>query len=255
MPVTTNSILQVLLFLILVLLIAKPLGLYMQKVFAGQRTWLSPVFSPVERVFYKACGTSVEEEQGWLGYAISMLLFSAVGMLLLYLIERAQAWLPLNPQGFGNVEPQLAFNTAVSFTSNTNWQAYTGEQTMSYLTQMIGLAFHNFVSAATGIAIALAFIRALTRRSARYLGNFWVDVTRCVLYILLPFSVIGALVLVSQGVVQNFNAYTIAHTLDGVTQVIAQGPVASQEFIKEFGTNGGGSSTLIPPTPLKIQMR
>ncbi|GHO77552.1 potassium-transporting ATPase potassium-binding subunit [Ktedonobacter sp. SOSP1-85] len=240
MPVTMNAILQVLVYVVLLVLATKPLGLYMTRVFAGERTWLSPALVPVERLFYKLCGVRKEEEQRWTGYTISMLLFSIAGMLLLYLLERTQQWLPFNPQQMGAVAPGLAFNTAASFTTNTNWQAYTGEQTMSYLTQMAGLAFHNFVSAATGIALAVAFIRGLSRRSAQHLGNFWVDVTRCILYILLPISIIGALVLVSQGVVQNFNAYTVVHTLDGVTQTIAQGPVASQEFIKEFGTNGGG---------------
>lgn len=240
MPVTLNSIVQVLIFVGLLVLITRPLGLYMTRVFAGGRTWLSPVFVPVEGLFYRLCGIHADEEQTWVGYTISMLLFSVVGMLFLYVLERTQQWLPLNPQGFGPVEPQLAFNTAASFTSNTNWQAYSGEQTMSYLTQMAGLAFHNFASAATGIALAVAFVRGLTRRSARHLGNFWVDLTRCVLYILLPVSIVGALVLVSQGVVQNFNPYTVVHTLEGTTQVIAQGPVASQEFIKELGTNGGG---------------
>ncbi|EFH80604.1 potassium-transporting ATPase subunit KdpA [Ktedonobacter racemifer] len=240
MPVTMNAILQVLVYVVLLVLLTKPLGLYMTRVFAGERTWLSPVLVPVERLFYKLCGVRKEEEQRWTGYTISMLLFSIAGMLLLYLLERTQQWLPFNPQQMGAVAPGLAFNTAASFTTNTNWQAYTGEQTMSYLTQMAGLAFHNFVSAATGISLAVAFIRGLSRRSAQHLGNFWVDVTRCILYILLPISIIGALVLVSQGVVQNFNAYTVVHTLDGVTQTIAQGPVASQEFIKEFGTNGGG---------------
>ncbi len=240
MPVTVNSVVQVLAYLVLLLLMTKPMGLYMQNVFCGKRTWLTPVFAPVERLFYRLCGIDAEQEQKWYEYTIAMLLFSAVGMLLLYIEQRTQQWLPLNPQGFGAVEPQLAFNTAASFTSNTNWQAYTGEQTMSYLTQMMGLAFHNFVSAATGIALAVAFVRGLTRRSAQHLGNFWVDITRCILYILLPFSIIGAMVLVSQGVVQNFNAYTVVQTLEGTKQIIAQGPVASQEFIKEFGTNGGG---------------
>lgn len=215
----------------------------MTRVFSGGRTWLTPVFAPVERLFYKLCGVNPEEEQKWTGYVIAMLIFSAAGMLLLYLIERTQG-LPLfnvfNPQGMTAVEPGLALNTAASFTTNTNWQFYNGEQTMSYLTQMAGLAFHNFVSAATGIALAVALIRGLARRSAQTLGNFWVDLTRCVLYILLPISIVGALVYVSQGMIQNFNPYTTVHTLDGVTQVIAQGPVASQEFIKNFGTNGGG---------------
>ncbi len=240
MPVTLNSVVQVSLFLIIVLLITRPLGLYLTNVFSGKRTWLSPVWVPVERLFYRLCGINPEEEQKWTGYVISMLVFSAAGMLLLYLLQRTQQWLPLNPEGFGPVEQRLAFNTAASFTTNTNWQFYAGEQTMSYLTQMAGLAYHNFVSAATGIALAVALVRGLARRSAQTLGNFWVDLTRCVLYILLPIAIVGALVLVSQGVVQNFNPYTVVHTLQGTTQIIAQGPVASQEIIKEMGTNGGG---------------
>ena len=240
MPVTLNSVVQVLLFLVIVLLITKPIGMYMTNVFSGKHTWLSPVCTPVERLFYRLCGINPEEEQNWVGYVISMLVFSAAGMLLLYLLQRTQQWLPFNPQGFGPVEQRLAFNTAASFTTNTNWQFYTGEQTMSYLTQMAGLAYHNFVSAATGIALAVALVRGLARRSAQTLGNFWVDLTRCVLYILLPIAIVGALVLVSQGVVQNFNPYTVVHTLQGTTRIIAQGPVASQEIIKEFGTNGGG---------------
>ncbi|MBE3560326.1 MAG: potassium-transporting ATPase subunit KdpA [Ktedonobacteraceae bacterium] len=237
---TVSNIVQVLVFIVILFLITKPLGLYMKRVFNGERTWLTPAFAPVEKIFYRISGVNAEQEQNWIGYTISMLLFSLVGMIWLYLLQRTQQWLPFNPQGFGAVEPQLAFNTAASFTTNTNWQAYTGEQTMSYLTQMAGLAFHNFVSAATGIALAVAFIRALSRRSAQHLGNFWVDLVRCTLYILLPISVIGALVLVSQGVVQNFSAYTQVTTLEGAKQVIAQGPVASQEIIKELGTNGGG---------------
>lgn len=241
-PVTVSSVVQVVIFLAILLLLTKPLGLYMKKVFNGERTWLTPVLAPVEKLFYRVSGVDPEEEQHWIGYAVSMLLFSLVGLLVLYLLQRTQQWHGsfFNPQGFGPVESQLAFNTAASFTSNTNWQAYTGEQTMSYLTQMAGLAFHNFVSAATGIAMALAVVRGLTRRSARSLGNFWVDLLRCTLYILLPVSIVGALVLVSQGVVQNLSAYTEVTTLEGVKQIIAQGPVASQEFIKEFGTNGGG---------------
>jgi K+-transporting ATPase ATPase A chain len=240
MPVTLNSVLQVLLYLVIVLLITKPMGLYLTKVFAGERTWLSPVLTPVERVLYKLSGVKAEEEYGWKRYVIDMLLFSIAGMLLLYLIERTQQWLPLNPQGFGPVEAQLAFNTAASFTTNTNWQNYTGEQTMSYLTQMTGLTFHMFASAATGIVLSVALVRGLSRRSARTLGNFWVDLTRAILYVLLPISIIGALVYVSQGMIQNFNPYTVVHTLDGQTQTIAQGPVASMEIIKNLGTNGGG---------------
>jgi len=226
--------------LLIVLLITKPFGLYITNVFAGERNWLTPVLAPVERVLYRLSGVKAEEEHGWLRYTIDMLVFSVATMLLLYLIERTQQWLPLNPQGMGPVEPTLAFNTAASFTTNTNWQNYVGEQTMSYFTQMVGLAFHNFTSAAIGIALAIAVVRGLTRRSAQHLGNFYVDLTRCILYILLPISIIGALFYVSQGVVQNFNPYAIVHTLNGQTQVIAQGPFASQEWIKDFGTNGGG---------------
>lgn len=242
MPVTLNSVLQVVVFLVIVLLVTKPIGLYMTRVFAGERTWLSPVLVPVERFFYRLSGINPEEEQKWTGYMISVLIFSAAGMLLLYLLERTQQWhgTLFNPQGLPNVEPQLAFNTAASFTTNTNWQNYTGEQTMSYLTQMAGLAFHQFVSAAAGIAMAVALIRGLARRSAQHLGNFWVDLVRCTLYILLPVCIVVALIFVSQGMIQNFNAYTVVHTLNGQTQTIAQGPVASMEVIKDLGTNGGG---------------
>ncbi|HAH01388.1 MAG TPA: potassium-transporting ATPase subunit KdpA [Ktedonobacter sp.] len=242
MPVSLNSVLQVLIFLVLVLLITKPMGLYLTRVFGGNHTWLSPVFVPIERLFYRLSGINPEEEQKWTGYVIAMLVFSVAGMLLLYVIERTQQWHgPLfNPQNFGPVEERLAFNTAASFTTNTNWQNYTGEQTMSYLTQMMGLVFHQFVSAATGIVLAVALTRGLARRSAQTLGNFWVDLTRAILYILLPISIMGALVYVSQGMIQNFNPYTVVHTLDGQTQLIAQGPVASMEIIKNLGTNGGG---------------
>jgi K+-transporting ATPase ATPase A chain len=242
MPVTLNSVLQVAIFLLIVLLLTKPVGLYLYKVFNGQRTWLSPVLVPVERFFYRLSGINEEDEQKWTGYMISVLIFSVVGMLLLYLLERTQQWhgTLFNPAGLPNVEPQLAFNTASSFTTNTNWQNYTGEQTMSYLTQMAGLAFHQFVSAAAGIALAVALVRGLARRSAQHLGSFWVDLVRCTLYILLPVCIVGALVFVSQGMIQNFNAYTVVHTLNGQTQIIAQGPVASMEIIKDLGTNGGG---------------
>ena len=242
MPVTLNSVLQVAIFLVIVLLLTKPIGLYMTKVFNGERTWLSPVCVPIERLFYKLSGVNPEEEQEWTGYVIAVLIFSVVGMLLLYLIERTQQLDGpfFNPQNFGPVEQRLAFNTAASFTTNTNWQNYVGEQTMSYFTQMTGLAFHQFVSAAAGIALAVALIRGLSRRSARHLGNFWVDLVRCTLYILLPISIVIALVFVSQGMIQNFAPYTIVHTLNGQIQVIAQGPVASMEAIKDLGTNGGG---------------
>ncbi len=240
MPVTLNSVLQVVIFLVLVLLITKPMGLYLTRVFNGERTWFSPVLVPVERVLYRLSGVDELEEQKWYGYVIAMLVFSLVGMLVLYLLERTQQWLPLNPQGFGPVEAQLAFNTAASFVTNTNWQNYAGEQTMSYLTQMAGLTFHMFASAATGIALAVALVRGLSRRSAQTLGNFWVDLTRAILYVLLPISIVGALIYVSQGMIQNFNPYTVVHTLDGQAQTIAQGPVASMEIIKNLGTNGGG---------------
>ena len=240
MPVTLNSVVQVVVFLVILLLLTKPMGLYLTNVFEGRKNWLTPALRPVERLFYKLCGIDPEEEHKWTGYVIAMLVFSLMGMLLLYLFERTQQWLPFNPQGLPNVEQGLAFNTSASFTTNTNWQFYTGETTMSYLTQMAGLAFHNFASAATGIVLAVALIRGLARRSAQTLGNFWVDLTRCTLYVLLPLSIIGALFYVSQGMIQNFSAYVTVHTLDGVTQTIAMGPVASQEFIKNLGTNGGG---------------
>jgi potassium-transporting ATPase potassium-binding subunit len=240
MPVTLNAVLQVLLYLFLILLITKPLGLYMYKIFNGERTWLSPVVVPIERFFYRLCGINPEEEQKWWEYVIAMLVFSVAGMLLTYLILRTQQWLPFNPQGLPNVEPQLAFNTASSFTTNTNWQNYAGEITMSYFSQMVALVFHQFASAATGIALAVALVRGLARRSAQTLGNFWVDFTRAILYLLLPISIVGALIYVSQGMIQNLSPYTVLHTLDGQTQTIAQGPVASLEIIKNLGTNGGG---------------
>lgn len=242
MPVTPNSVLQVAIFLGVVLLLTKPVGLYLYKVFNGERTWLSPAFVPLERFFYRLSGINQDDEQKWTGYMISVLIFSMVGMLLLYAFQRTQQWQGafFNPQGLPNVEPQLAFNTAASFTTNTNWQNYAGERTMSYLTQMAGLTFHQFVSAAAGIALAVALVRGLARRSAQHLGNFWIDLVRCTLYVLLPISIVVALVFVSQGMIQNFNPYTIAHTLNGQVQTIAQGPVASMEAIKDLGTNGGG---------------
>ncbi|HTI14757.1 MAG TPA: potassium-transporting ATPase subunit KdpA [Dictyobacter sp.] len=242
MDITGSSIIQILLFMLVLLLITKPLGLYLYKVFNGERTWLSPVLVPVEKFVYKISGVKADQEQSWVGYTISMLIFSLVGVLHIYLLERTQQWDGpfFNPQGLSNVSPQLAFNTAVSFVTNTNWQNYGGEQTMTYLTQMAGLATHNFMSAATGIALAVAVVRGLTRRSAQHLGNFWVDLLRCILYILIPISIVGALFLVSQGAIQNFLPYVHVTTLQGTTQIIAQGPVASQEFIKELGTNGGG---------------
>src|SRR5215467_3465478 len=203
MPVTLNSVLQVTIFMLIVLLLTKPLGLYLTKVFAGERTWLSPVFVPVERLFYRLSGIDPEREQKWTEYMIAVLAFSLAGMLLLYLLQRTQQLhgTLFNPQGFGPVEQQLAFNTASSFTTNTNWQFYTGEQTMSYLTQMAGLAFHQFVSAAAGIVLAVALVRGLARRSAQHLGNFWVDLVRCTLYLLLPICIVIALIFVSQGMI------------------------------------------------------
>jgi K+-transporting ATPase ATPase A chain len=237
---TLNGWVQIAIFSVIVILITRPLGGYMTRVFAGEKTALSPVLRPVERAVYWCCGVDEKEEQHWLTYAVAMLFFSLAGFASLYALQRLQWYLPFNPQGQTGVEPSLAFNTSVSFVTNTNWQAYSGETTMSYLVQMAGLTVHNFVSAATGIAMALALIRGFVRREAKAIGNFWVDLTRCTLYILLPICVIGALALVALGVPQNLGAYTEATTLEGVKQVIAQGPVASQEIIKELGTNGGG---------------
>jgi K+-transporting ATPase ATPase A chain len=216
------------------------LGIYMEKVFTGKRTFASPVLGPVERVAYRLIGVRADAEQTWVQYLVSTFVVTLVGVVFTYLILRFQDKLPLNPQGFGPVAPDLALNTAISFATNTNWQNYGGEQTMSYLSQMVALVLHNFLSAATGIALAIALVRGLSRRSASTIGNFYVDVVKGVLYILLPLSFVLALVHVSQGSIQNFSAYTTVKTLQGATQVIAQGPVASQEAIKILGTNGGG---------------
>jgi potassium-transporting ATPase potassium-binding subunit len=263
---TLNGWLQILVFLGLTFAVTKPLGVFMTRVFARERTFLDPVLRPIERLLYRLTGVDETHEMPWAEYATAMLVFSAVSMLVLYLIQRIQGMLPFNPQHFGAVTPaHVAFNTAASFTTNTNWQAYSGETTMSYFTQMAGLAFHNFASAATGIVLAIAFIRGIARRQMNTLGNFWVDFVRCCLWVLLPFCVVGALVLVSQGVVQNLKPYDSVKLIepqqvqrvgaDGkavvdasgkpvtdtvTTQTIAQGPVASQEIIKEWGTNGGG---------------
>jgi potassium-transporting ATPase potassium-binding subunit len=237
---TVNGWVQIALFSVIIIAITRPLGGYMTQVFAGERTLLWPVLRPVERAVYWCCGIDENEEQHWLTYAVALLFFSVAGFVTLYALQRLQWYLPFNPQGQTGVAPDLAMNTSVSFITNTNWQAYGGETTMSYLVQMAGLTVHNFVSAATGIAMALALIRGFVRREAKSIGNFWVDLTRCTLYILLPISIIGALLLMWQGVPQNLGAYTEATTLEGVKQVIAQGPVASQEIIKELGTNGGG---------------
>ncbi len=237
---TANGWLQIAIYAALVTIFVKPLGAYMARVFAGEQTFLSPVLRPVERAVYWCCGVDETSEQHWVTYTVAMLFFSLAGFILLYGLQRLQEYLPFNPAGQSAVEQTSAFNTAVSFVSNTNWQGYGGETTMSYLTQMAGLTMHNFVSAATGIALAIALIRGFARRSAQTVGNFWVDLTRCTLYVLLPMSIVMALVLMWQGVPQNLGAYTDATTLEGARQVIAQGPVASQIAIKQLGTNGGG---------------
>ncbi|HYB08710.1 MAG TPA: potassium-transporting ATPase subunit KdpA [Alphaproteobacteria bacterium] len=237
---TTNGLLQIAVYFAILVALTKPLGGYMTRVFAGERTFLSPVLQPLERLLYRLSGVDSKNEQHWMTYAIAMLLFNLAGFLLLYVMQRTQSILPFNPQGMADVAPDLAFNTSVSFDTNTNWQNYGGESTMSYLVQMCGLTFHNFVSAATGIALALALIRGFARKSVKTLGNFWVDLVRCVLYVLLPISVVAALFLVWQGIPQNLGPYVEATTLEGGKQVIAQGPVASQIVIKMLGTNGGG---------------
>jgi K+-transporting ATPase ATPase A chain len=257
--------LQIGLYLVVLLLLVKPLGSFMAKVYQGERTFLSPVLSPVERFIYRITGVKPQEEMNWKMYAFAMLLFSLVGLVTLYGLQRLQAILPLNPQKLGAVAPDLSFNTSVSFNSNTNWQSYGGETTMSYLTQMLGLAVHNFLSAAIGLAVLIALIRGFVRHSAETIGNAWVDMTRSILYILIPLSLILAIVLVSQGVVQTFGASQKASLLQPIQdangqtitqQVIAVGPVASQEAIKQLGTNGGGffnvnsAHPLENPTPL-----
>jgi len=277
---TANGWLQIIVYLAVILAITKPIGVFMARVFSRERTFLDPVLRPVERLLYRLTLVDEEHEMRWTEYAFAMLLFSGVSMLVLYLIERTQQMLPLNPQKFAAVAPDLAFNTAASFTTNTNWQNYGGEATMSYLTQMAGLAYHNFASAAVGIVLAIAFIRGIARREKETIGNFWVDLTRTTLWILLPACIVFALVLVSQGVVQNFRPYDtvkivepqqVQRVVDGKPvvgtdskpvmdtvseQVIAQGPVASQEAIKMLGTNGGGffnANSAHPfenPTPL-----
>jgi K+-transporting ATPase ATPase A chain len=256
---TLNGWLQIFTFFAAILAVTAPLGRFMTRVFNREHTWLDPVLRPVERLIYRATAVDESREMRWTEYAVAMLLFSVVSMLVLYVMQRLQQWLPWNPQGVAAVPPELAFNTAASFTTNTNWQAYSGESAMSYLTQMAGLAYHNFVSAATGIALAIAFIRGIAQKEKDTLGNFWVDLVRATLWVLLPFCIVGALVLVSQGVVQNLRPYDKVAVLDPqgqIIQTIAQGPVASQEIIKEFGTNGGGffnANSAHPfenPTPL-----
>src|SRR5271155_5033334 len=252
----SNSIIQIAVYFILVTAISVPLGLYMAKVFSREHTFLDRVLTPIESLIYRICGINPDVEMGWATYAISMLAFSLISMIFLYGLQRLQYYLPLNPQGLAGVPPGLAFNTAASFTTNTNWQAYSGEQTLSYLTQMVGLTSHNFLSAAAGIAMAAAVIRGFARRSAKTIGNFWVDLTRTTLWVLMPLSIIFSLFLVWQGVPDNFSPYVKAKALEGAAQTIAEGPVASQEIIKELGTNGGGfmnSNSAHPyenPTPL-----
>jgi K+-transporting ATPase ATPase A chain len=253
---TANGWFQFAIYSLVLLATVKPVGLYLARVFEGQRTWLDPVLRPIERLTYRLCGVNADREMNWREYAFAMLGFSAVSMLVTYAIERLQAILPWNPQHIAGVGPDLAWNTAASFTTNTNWQFYTPESTMSYLTEMAGLATHNFFSAAVGIVVAIAIIRGIKRTTSGTIGNFWVDATRTLLYVLAPACVIYALLLVAQGVPQNLHAYTVAHTLEGQTQTIGQGPVASQEAIKMLGTNGGGffnANSAHPfenPTPL-----
>ena len=253
---TITGWIQIALFSVIVILITRPFGGYMTRVFAGERTFLSPVLRPVERAVYWLCGVDEREEQHWLTYAVAMLFFSVVGFVTLYALQRLQWYLPLNPQGQTGVEQSLAFNTSVSFVTNTNWQSYVPETTMGYLVQMAGLTVHNFVSAATGIALALALIRGFAGREAKAIGNFWVDLTRTTLYVLLPLSIVIGLFYVWQGMPQNIGPYVDATTIEGAKQTIAQGPIASQEAIKILGTNGGGflnANSAHPyenPTPL-----
>ncbi|TIU96949.1 MAG: potassium-transporting ATPase subunit A, partial [Mesorhizobium sp.] len=237
---TLNGWIQILVYCGILLLLVKPLGGYMHRVFKGDRTLLSPVLVPIERGLYRLAGTSEKEEQHWAAYATGMLLFNLAGFLVLYALQRLQGALPYNPAGMAAVEPELAFNTAASFVTNTNWQNYGGESTMSYLVQMAGLTVQNFVSAATGIAIAIALIRGFARASGKSIGSFWVDLTRCTLYVLLPACIVLTLVYVWLGIPQTLGPFVDATTLEGAKQTIALGPVASQVAIKMLGTNGGG---------------
>src|ERR1035441_9642042 len=246
---TLIGIVQILVFFAVIVAITKPIGTYMFKVFEGQRTFLHPILSPIERLIYRLGGVHEHEEQTWVRYSASLISLSIFSFLFVYLIQRFQGHLPLNPMHFSTPQaptgatlmtPDLAFNTAVSFTTNTNWQSYSPDTTMSYLTQMVALAVQNFVSAAVGIAIAVALIRGFARHNSETIGNFWADVTRCTLYVLLPICVLTTLFFVSQGCIQNFKAPVTAQTLEGTQQVIEQGPLASQLSIKMLGTNGGG---------------
>ena len=253
---TANGWLQFLLFIVVLVVLMQPLGLYMARVFEGERTFLDRLLKPIERLIFRLSGVKADTEMNWREYTAAMLLFSFVSLLLTYVIERVQHILPWNPQGLAGVEPALAWNTAASFTTNTNWQSYVPETTMSYFTQMVGLAYHNFLSAAVGIAVAIALVRGIARRQAQTIGNFWVDATRSILYVLVPICLIFTPILIEQGVIQNLNPYTQARTVENQAQTIAQGPVASQEAIKMLGTNGGGffnTNSAHPfenPTPL-----
>lgn len=255
---TSNGVFQIIVYAVVIALLAKPMGVFMARLFEGKRTFLHPVLRPLERWTYKLTGVNEAVEQRWTQYTAALLAFSIISFLFLYALQRLQGMLPLNPQGFGAsaVTPDLAFNTAVSFVTNTNWQAYSGESTLSYLVQMAGLTVQNFASAAAGIAIAIAVARGFARQQVSTLGNFWVDITRATVYILLPISTIAALFFCANGVIQNLEPYTVVKTVEGAKQVIAQGPVASQEAIKMLGTNGGGffnANSAHPfenPTPL-----
>jgi K+-transporting ATPase ATPase A chain len=253
---TASGLFQIALYFLVLLALTKPLGLYMNRVFQGERTFMHRLLRPFEVAIYKLCGIDERAEQHWTRYAGGILLFSVATLLVTYAFQRLQQWLPWNPQGLGPISPDSSFNTAMSFTTNTNWQSYVPETTMSYLTQMAGLATHNFFSAAVGLAAGIAVIRGFARHSVKTVGNFWVDLTRSLVYVLLPISILGALVLVSQGVIQNLAPYTKIATLEGGTQTIAQGPTASQEVIKMLGINGGGffnANSAHPyenPTPL-----
>jgi K+-transporting ATPase ATPase A chain len=257
----TASLIQSLVFVGLLLALTRPLGSYLARVFAGEPTFLDPVAKPIERLVYRACRVDPAREMRWTTYTITMLMFNFAGVVVLFVILLLQGVLPLNPQNVPGMRLDLAFNTAVSFVTNTNWQAYSGERSVSYLTQMMGLTWQNFASAATGIAVAVALIRGLTRHSCRELGNFWTDLTRSWLYVLLPAAMIAAVLLMSQGVIQNLSPYVTATTLEGAQQIIPQGPVASQEAIKMVGTNGGGffnANSAHPyenPTPLSNMLQ
>ncbi len=258
---SVNGWLQFAIYSIILLAMVRPAGIYMARVIEGERTWLDPVLRPFERLIYKLCAVRADKEMNWREYTFAMLGFAAVTLVFTYAIERLQQFLPWNPQHLAAVGPDLAWNTAASFTTNTNWQFYTPESTMSYLTEMVGLATHNFWSAAAGIVVAIALIRGIKRTSSATIGNFWVDMTRTLLYVLTPICIVYALLLVWQGVPQNLHAYTVVHTVEGSTQTIGQGPVASQEAIKMLGTNGGGffnANSAHPyenPTPLSNFMQ